>query len=204
MWYWICKQEWPIWTQKDKNFLKESDKYAKIRDMISKNLDYETLYDNTSFYKKEIIFSTTIIIKLSHGWDEKEDHICICNVSQQRLPLLTSDMKLENIYYIKRKSKVRLKINSNLHSIIWQTLGQYCPLSRFTQSLMLLQITRRERGKNTFSCKCITFSWLDFWKQQHINIQSRIICCLLVIWDTNNCIFMRDCHRHINYIAASL
>lgn len=136
--------------------------------MISKNLDYETLNDNTSFYKlkQEIIFSTHIIIIICQGWDEKEDHICICNVSQQRLLLLTSDMKLANIYiyYIKRKFKLRLKINSNLHSIIWQTLGQYCPLSRFIQSLMLLPITIRERGKNTFSCKCITFSWLDFMK----------------------------------------
>ena len=134
--------------------------------MISKPLDYETLNDNTSFYKlkQEIIFSTHIIIIISQGWDEKEDHICICNVSQQRLLILTSDMKLENIYYIKRKFKPILEINSNLHSIIWQTLGQYCPLSRFIQSLMLLRITRRERGKNTFSCKCITFSWLDFMK----------------------------------------
>ena len=70
--------------------------------MISKPLDYETLNDNTSFYKlkQEIIFSTHIIIILSQGWEEKEDHICICHVSQQRLPLLTSDMKLENIYIL--------------------------------------------------------------------------------------------------------
>ena len=57
----------------------------------------------------------------------------------------------------------------------WQMLGQYCPLSRFIQSLILLQITEWQRKfYYHWSRKNVGFSWLIIlWKQQMMRYQDR-------------------------------
>ena len=86
-------------------------------------------------------------------------------------------------------------LENHLPPIMWQILGQYWPLSRLIQTRTLLR-----KVKSTFKyvgkINPIVNTSMQRWCHLRLN--------LLIIWNTNNCIFVRYGYGHIHYVAASL